>query len=967
VWGRYATAKFTRLAAFVAVGVGTALSACRTVGEQAQVWVFDPSSTVTPPTAESLVGQSSRQVPRVRLTGAINETLSFSFAVRAGKEAIPRLDLRVAPLTSVQGKIDPSVVTLYRMHGVEVGEFPGWHIRSIPPRMRDRKPLDALVPVRASRGGLPATLSAGDTYVFWVDVAIPKGTFEGMYATNIELLSGGAVVGSVDVGLTVWPIVLPDESDVAVLAEVDHLALFQHHIRFDTSAPPPSVDDWSDHSRRSEMDALLLSTLRMLQGHRLTPVLPGLSPTRKVNAAGGLAVDWGPYDAVVEPLLSGRAFFNRVPLRLWPMPIERLFSPQSADRSRLAPGSIAMLDQYLTQCASHFEQNGWLDRCYALAPEASSEAVRRFAGSVHAANGRVAVASRGFPQDMRPYGWPDFPYTDLSDAVDVWMPPAQFYDVEAMAQERKKGRRTWLAADRPPFSGSTSIHAPSTYTRVLPWQAEELGAQALSIGRVNSWPDVPGLTSRPNSHGSWGFRRPAPDDCARFDPHVLLYPGRAFGLDEPVESVRLKHLRRGLQDAAYFRLLREHGLGHVVTALRESLAAYAGSDAYRTHFADGRSIGWADDPELYDAARDIMAEELIRAASSKDAADRSQPFGRTAAWRRFMLATRKVEVHADGVRGRLIGTPAAREVELETILTIVNRERAPISGEVRFGPLPEGWSARSGERVVSAIAPGSAKRVTLGIRTSHVPVGEGGILGLPIVFATDDGEVHRRTVRAASLTALSTESAIRIDGDLSDWPPGSVNVAADFRLIAGSREDGEDDLSSRPTEKTFGFVLRDHDYLYVAINCGSDKWAGTPSSRRKGVRYDDLIPVEDEDLVEVLIDPLNGGTRSPGDLYHIVVKRSGNDLTEKGIGFDPPCGPRAPWAVDIEVATAASAQRWTAELRVPLKDISPDGYTQTVWGFNLTRWDASRQEFSTWSGAVGNAYDPLSLGNLFLP
>lgn len=961
MWGRRATAKFTLLAAFAAIGMGTVLSACRTVGERAQVWVSDPSTT-----SETPLGQSDRPVPHVRLAGAINETLSFSFAVRAGKEAIPRPDFRVAPLASVQGKMDPSAVTLYRIHGVEAGEFPGWHIRSIPPRMRNRQPLDVLVPVRASRGGLPARLSAGDTYVFWVDVAIPKGTFEGTYATNIELLSDGAVVGSVDVGLTVWPIVLPDESDVAVLAELDHRALFQHHVHFDVSAPPPSADDWSDHPRRSEMDALLLSTLRTLQGHRLTPVLPELAPTRKVNAAGGLVVDWGPYDAVVEPLLSGRAFFNRVPLRLWPMPVEGMFSPQP-DTTRRAPGSMAMLDQYLTQCASHFEQKGWLDRCYALAPESSSEDVRRFAGLVHAANERVAVASRGFPQDMRPYGWPDFPYTDLSDSVDVWMPPAQFYDVEAMAQERKMGRRTWLTADHPPFSGSISIHAPSTYTRVLPWQAEELGAQAMSIGRVNSWPSVLGLTSRPNSHGSWGYRRPAPDDCVRFDPQVLLYPGRAFGLDEPVASVRLKHLRRGLQDAAYFRLLLEHGLGHVVTTLRESLAAYAGSDAYRTHFADGRPIGWADDPELYDAARDIMAQELIRAATSTDAGERSQPFGRTAAWRRFMLATRKVNVQSDGVRGRILGTPAAREVELETSLTIVNRGRTPMSGAVRFGALPEGWSARSEGALISAIAPGSARRVTLSTQTSHVPTGEGGILGLPIELSTDDGEVHRRTVRAAFLTVLPTMSAIRIDGDLSDWPPGSVNVAANFRLISGSIGDGDQDLSSRPTEKTFGFVLRDRDYLYIAVNCEGDDRMEGPSARRKGVRYDDMIPVEDEDLVEVLIDPLNGGTRSPGDLYHIVVKRSGTDLTEKGIGFDPPCGPRAPWAVDIEVATTASAQRWTAELRVPLKDISPEGHTQTVWGFNLTRWDASRQEFSTWSGAVGNAYDPLSLGNLFLP
>ena len=139
-----------------------------------------------------------------------------------------------------------------------------------------------------------------------------------------------------------------------------------------------------------------------------------------------------------------------------------------------------------------------------------------------------------------------------------------------------------------------------------------------------------------------------------------------------------------------------------------------------------------------------------------------------------------------------------------------------------------------------------------------------------------------------------------------------------------------------------------------------------PVSRRKGVRYDDQIPISEE-LVEILIDPLNAGTRSPSDLYHIVVKRSGTDLAEKGIQFDPPVGKRGPWPVDIEVATGTAPDRWMAELRVPLSAFGPVAPEQTIWGFNITRWDAVNEEFSTWSGATRNAYDPLSLGNLYLP
>ncbi len=88
---------------------------------------------------------------------------------------------------------------------------------------------------------------------------------------------------------------------------------------------------------------------------------------------------------------------------------------------------------------------------------------------------------------------------------------------------------------------------------------------------------------------------------------------------------------------------------------------------------------------------------------------------------------------------------------------------------------------------------------------------------------------------------------------------------------------------------------------------------------------------------------------------------------EKGIAFEPPCGPREPWPVDIDVATGLSSGRWTVELRIPLDAFDLGATEHTTWGFNVTRYDASRQEFSTWSGASGNAYDPLSLGNLYLP
>jgi hypothetical protein len=296
----------------------------------------------------------------------------------------------------------------------------------------------------------------------------------------------------------------------------------------------------------------------------------------------------------------------------------------------------------------------------------------------------------------------------------------------------------------------------------------------------------------------------------------------------------------------------------------------------------------------------------------------------------------------------------------------MNGTRVPVAGTVRWADLPAGWVADAGERPLAQIIPNGSRRVTLTAQADDLPIGPGGFLVVPVQFTTEVGSVHRLDARIACVTAIPFDGSIHIDGDLSDWPPGAMNVASDFRLIAYQHSGSQVESSGRPHRSTTAFTVRDHEYLYFAVNCESDARTLLQLSRHNRVEYDDMIPVGDE-LFELLIDPLNTGTRSPSDLYHIVVKPSGAYLTEKGIRSDPPCGLRSPWVVDVDVATGVSGDRWTAELRIPLAAFAGTATEHTIWGFNITRYDAQRREFSTWSGAVGNAYDPLSLGNLYLP
>jgi hypothetical protein len=487
------------------------------------------------------------------------------------------------------------------------------------------------------------------------------------------------------------------------------------------------------------------------------------------------------------------------------------------------------------------------------------------------------------------------------------------------------------------------------------------------LGCVNHWPTDPEAGD--------------PENCARFDANALLFPGRPFGLDEPVQTLRLKRLRASLQSAAYARLLEQHNLGHVATALQDSLVHDAGVSTYRTHFADGRPIGWIDRHDTFELARQIMADEMSVAAESPSETNRSASRARSVAWKSFMSMTRGVGLHADGARLRLTGLPNKRGAEVEAWFTIVNRTRDPLDAAIAFVDLPEGWRAESETERIESLSPNQSRLVALSCRQDRSTLAERQPAELFVELTPKDGAAVRTAVRLSSLVAESIARSPVIDGDLSDWPPGAVNLVSDFRLISGECVESADrrqaapseapptrgDATARPAHRTFGFALRDKEYLYLAINAETKPDATVPASRRRSVRYEDMIPQEEEDLVEVLIDPLNGGTRSPGDLYHIVVKRSGICLTEQGIAFDPPCGTRRVWPADIDVATRASPDRWTGELRIPLSALGRGETRGEVWGFNITRWDAAEQEFSTWSGAVGNAYDPLSLGNLILP
>jgi len=951
------------------------VAGCRQTDAWLQVWVQDDvygGATLTGAT-DSPAHYEAR-TDRVTLAGAINETLSFCLVLSIPTVGLDNLSVTPGDLGSGEARIPANAIRLYRVHQVTVDRWPGWHVRGVPPQDRlDRVP-DVLVPIDAPKGGLAEWLGGVEPVRLWVDVHIPKGTAPATYFGRIELRSGDRLLESVGLSLTVWPFVLPEPTGVTLLAEIDHQRLFARHAMADTPqrGPHAPLRQWADTQAGAELEDLLTTTMRLLRSHKVTPLLPRLTPLAKVEATGRLSVDWEDYDRVVSGFLDGRRFFDRQPLRLWCVPFNEEFPPPPAYGAMSSPTYSRMARQYLADCAAHFADQGWLERSFVSLPHVgdpgpeSYAAVRHFGRLVHAADRRLQRLAALFPQDMSAFGWQGFAWEDVSRQVDIWAPPAQFFDPAEMQQQQMRQRRTFWSLDRPPFSGSIALAAQPADTRVIAWQARAYHAEAVILGSANPPPAEPG-----NAHP------PSPQDCCAGRTAPLIYPGRFFGLSSPVPSARLKRLRRSMQDLAYLELLEQRGLTHIASVLTESLAPRAATDACGAHFADGRGDGWSNDPRHWAVARRIMADEIIRSIRRGQGAGEpggaaggrtgSLPSGvaNTVRWRRFMEATRRVQIVVDGVRVRPVGPTLAGAVEVAVGVRLVNHTRRAISGTLAFEQLPIAWQTQTPQVQVPEIGPQQSRRLTLRATAGVMETDAGGVRYLPMILRTSDGAAYRFSARLAYLAVTPIHRPLEIDADLSDWPSAVGNAAEDFVLITGEDPETPRLPSARATQATQCFAAADGEALYFAFNGFIGGTEALPRGQRNYVRYEDGVPIGEE-LVEILIDPTNAGTRSTSDLFHVVLKPNGW-FCERGIGTVPPTGVCRPWAAGLAAAVQIHHDRWVAEVRIPLQAFGVRTEGRQIWGLNLTRFDLARQEFSNWSGAARNVYDPLSLGNLALP
>ena len=549
----------------------------------------------------------------------------------------------------------------------------------------------------------------------------------------------------------------------------------------------------------------------------------------------------------------------------------------------------------------------------------------------------LSLAAHLPPGSLRPLGWHGAVEVELPE-VDIWAPSARWYEASALQRERGLGREAWFVPDQPPYSPSLDVEAPAADPRMLPWQAYRYGADAVWI-----------------EHAAEFDRSTRPVTADSGD--ALIYAGAKYGLnDRPLPSIRLKRLRRGLLDYELLRLLQRRGKPLLATRTAQQLVRWAFTDACNENLLSTRETGWLDNAYVLWLARKVLLQELVN-EFAPSRTGRDQQLSNLSDWGSLMSQSAWVRAEVRGVR-------LATFDRANIFTSISNGADRVLEGRWQFPAPPLGWKPFTAAETTT-VAPNAraAEKIELGL--AGLTYNLDGVYPFQLVFDSEMSGAFRAPGRMAVAACPLVDRPPAVDGSLADWMMASSNVAGDFRLVRGAGVSGPGIRPRTPTLSTRAFFCMDRERLYVAIRCQLER------DEQPLWRADNTIPLDGpipwgQDVVEILLDPHNAHQGTGRDIYCLQIKPSGLLVARRGCLTDPPMNESQLWQSGARVAVSLEPEAWIVEAAVPIAALGPAASRNRIWGCNVTRLDARRGEYSSWSGAQGYTYLPHLLGNLVL-
>jgi hypothetical protein len=511
----------------------------------------------------------------LRLFAMRDEVVAFQIVVE-GPAARVQVDVEgLDPALAVERFVEP-YIEVKRSIERGTGNTLGWHAGAAPPPGRFVGWLpDPLIPVEQAPAWAPwpMTIAAGRNGVVWIDLTIPRDFPPGLRHGRVVVRAPGEPPRTFPLELEILDATMPAHplrtwlfygrddlakrvGDVAATAEQLLMLFHRHHLTgFD------SVNSVADVRRDlPALDGSLYTAARGYQG-----------PAAGVGDGLVVLGAYGTFHAAtpehlreVESIadeLGAHGMFNRAEVVLY-ADDERCDSPAGG---------------------------AWR----ALLASSTDGNARRV---------RVAWTCSDDP---------------AAQPVDVPIVFAGEYDTARAAAARGAGKEVWIYNGYRPATGSLLTDTAAIDLRTLGWIGAAADISRWFIWNTDAWSDgnrgghgpfdpfVSAATGHNDDEGS-----------TLMGDGLLVYPGRqlgrfaehSLGLSGAVPSIRLKNLRRGIEDAGYFLLAR--------AAARDEAEAIARALLPRL-LAEARiedPPSWGDDGAGFFRARQALARLIAPGA-----------------------------------------------------------------------------------------------------------------------------------------------------------------------------------------------------------------------------------------------------------------------------------------------------------------------------------------------------------------
>jgi hypothetical protein len=514
----------------------------------------------------------------VQIAAARNEFESFQVVLRTESAELTAVDVEVSDLNGPnKSLLSKNNVTVYFERYLDLpapssieggtGEWP-----------------DALIPrvdryYGEKRNAFPFKLSPRRNQPIWLEVYVPPSTAAGVYRGNVGVTVNGKREITIPVALEVWNFTLPSTSSLPNSFGLNGLTALRQH------AGKYTNDD----------DLIRFTTMyrKAALWHRISVHNGSMLPPRGAFSKNKADLDWTVYDKENGPFLDGTAIAKGESLEGAKATSIDIVGVRGLtdDRQKTA---------YLHAFADHFRQKGWISRLFNYlwdepGRESYGELVRQ---------GKLAHAA---DPDIKNLVTASF-HSDWKDAVDIWVPivncftfkPGREHNCDQETEQPKMPDLWWYQSCASHgcntvggefFRGwpSYMIDVDSVANRIMPWLTWKYDVKGeLYYGMNESYSHKQDAWNHIYVYGGNG-------------DGTLFYPGRPATIggktDIPIESIRLKLIRDGLEDYEYLVLLSKTeghaAASHYVDGLVTNVYTYSRDAAklYDVRRQIGEAIG----------------------------------------------------------------------------------------------------------------------------------------------------------------------------------------------------------------------------------------------------------------------------------------------------------------------------------------------------------------------------------------